>query len=74
MPVDDPRLLPCHHTYCRLCIDDLLKFHENGEATVKCPKNCNGETTIGHQETSKILPINFSLSNILDVIKGHKQR
>ena len=72
-PVDDPRLLTCHHTYCRLCIDDLLKFDDNGEATVKCPKNCNGETVIPNDETTKILPKNFSLISVLDMVKESKK-
>ena len=74
-PMIDPRLLqPCLHTYCRHCLDDLLTFDNNGIATLKCPKNCVGETVVGPNETTKKLTTNFALLRVLDLINQSKKR
>ena len=73
--LEDPRLLPCDHTYCRFCLDDLLEFHENGKASIKCPLDCcDGEIEFGTNETTKNLPKNLALNNIMVLIQELNER
>ena len=72
--LNDPRQLSCGHTYCRHCLDVLLKFDTNGTATIKCPRNCHDQTFIGKDETTKILSINSAVSILLDIVNEEKRR
>nr|XP_054775340.1 E3 ubiquitin-protein ligase TRIM31-like [Lytechinus pictus] len=70
----DPKILPCSHTYCKGCLDKLLKFsHENNQNNqrIRCPV-CRTETNVPNQDVSK-LPTNLALRNIIEDMKKQHQ-
>ena len=42
-----PKTLPCTHTFCSSCLDDILKFNKDGSATLECPNKCEGIVNVG---------------------------
>ena len=72
----DPRSLPCLHTCCLACSDEIVVFHKDGSGKLKCPSSeCNGVVNISTNETlsSKLL-LNYVVQNILDILKDSKDR
>ena len=33
----DPIIIQCHHTFCRPCLDQWIRYNEDGRRTFKCP-------------------------------------
>ncbi|XP_019633706.1 PREDICTED: tripartite motif-containing protein 2-like [Branchiostoma belcheri] len=57
---DDPRILPCHHTFCARCLKRWCK----GKSQFTCP-TCRYQVTL--QETGvSSLPLDFYKKNLLD--------
>ncbi|XP_057300589.1 tripartite motif-containing protein 59-like isoform X2 [Hydractinia symbiolongicarpus] len=63
---EEPKNLPCGHTYCKNCIDSILIFKENGSAEIPCPFKCELTVAIDESKTTSSLPTNFPLSNIIE--------
>ncbi|XP_078419899.1 tripartite motif-containing protein 59 isoform X2 [Cetorhinus maximus] len=67
---EDPRVLPCSHTFCRTCLENIV--HESGNFSIwrplriplKCP-TCRSIVDLPPVGTSS-LPINFSLMGIIE--------
>ena len=58
---DNPKYLPCHHTYCMVCIKRLIK-----DFRVKCPECCKEyRIATGGAED---LPSNFFIYRLVDEI------
>ena len=55
------KLLPCHHTYCASCLNDLSYFSDNG-LQVKCPK-CRMTVSLPAW-TVESLPNNFIVESL----------
>lgn len=56
-----PRLLPCLHTFCHKCVEELKSINSNSVVCPLCQKEArliNGTTTF---------PINFVVNNLLNV-------
>ena len=68
--LDDPRHLPCAHSFCKRCLDRLLRFNQDGSASVSCPNRCeNGIVRIGVDETTRVLPRNYELLGVLELLE-----
>ena len=60
---DDPRVLPCFHTFCRRC----LEAHTAGRLRFPCP-TCREEAYLGEGGTIDTLPTNSFIGDILKVV------
>ena len=75
----DPRILPCHHSFCHDCLDALplyLKPNDSNTYCLHCP-TCRSPTTLPGEEGAASLPIAFELNNfreIYDKMKASEQR
>lgn len=61
----DPRVLPCLHSFCKSCLERYHQDHGTSE-TLKCP-SCNQEGSLNSGGIDGI-PSSIFISNILDVI------
>ena len=69
---NDPRMLPCAHSYCKDCIDRLPVELENGRHVVKCP-TCRKPTLLEDEGTSA-LPIAFYINNMMEIHSDELQK
>ena len=60
----DPRALPCQHTYCKECIDNLPEERALGHH-IKCP-SCRKLFQLG-KEGASALPKAFHINSILEI-------
>ena len=58
---DDPRRLPCSHTYCRKC---LIKLAPDTQGRLACPLRDN--TTVGENEIDS-LPVDRSMYDLVEL-------
>lgn len=65
---DDPRVLPCFHTYCRRCLD----AHVGGRLRFPCP-SCREEVYLGEGGTIDTLPANSFIGDILKVVSDAQE-
>ncbi|NXX74157.1 TRI59 protein, partial [Urocolius indicus] len=67
---EDPRVLPCSHTFCRNCLDGVIQLSSNFSiwrplrVPLKCP-NCRSIVEIPAAGTES-LPVNFALKAIIE--------
>lgn len=67
---EDPRVLPCSHTFCRNCLEGVIQLSSNFSiwrplrVPLKCP-NCRSIVEIPAAGTES-LPINFALKAIIE--------
>ncbi|NXQ97769.1 TRI59 protein, partial [Sagittarius serpentarius] len=67
---EDPRVLPCSHTFCRNCLEGVIQLSSNFSiwrplrVPLKCP-NCRSLVEIPAAGTES-LPINFALKAIIE--------
>ena len=59
----DPRALPCQHTYCKHCIEEIPE--EKGYHMIKCP-SCRKFYQLG-KEGASALPKAFHINSILEI-------
>ena len=71
--LDDPKGLQCQHSYCKDCLDDLLKFQPDGSATFSCVMKCEGVVTIDAKCTTNELSAPYQLKGILDMYKSQNR-
>ncbi|KAM5164148.1 tripartite motif-containing protein 59 [Mantella aurantiaca] len=72
---DDPRLLKCSHTFCRNCLESIIRTSDNSfwrlsVGGLKCP-TCRGITNLSSGVHS--LPVNFALKSIVEKFKSNEQ-
>lgn len=73
-----PLLLRCSHSFCKKCIQDLVKNEEDYNYSTlvisfKCPV-CRAYTTIRSARGIDSLPENLSLANLVSVLKTDEGR
>ena len=68
--LDNPKGLQCQHSYCKDCLDDLLRFEPDGSATFSCVMKCEGEVFIDNKSTTNDLSAPYQLKGILDMYKS----
>ncbi|NXX61257.1 TRI59 protein, partial [Scopus umbretta] len=61
---EDPRILPCSHTFCRNCLEGVIQPSSHLRVPLKCP-NCRSVVEIPAAGT-ELLPINFALKAIIE--------
>ena len=64
----NPRTLPCHHSFCKDCIDRLPVTVEEERTTLSCPK-CREIILV----TDAGFPQAFEINNYLDLVELVKQ-
>lgn len=62
--LNEPRILPCLHSFCKPCLEDKV----NDKESIKCPV-CFQETALGDMGLEG-LPSNMLINNLLDVVSG----
>ena len=69
-PFTDPKILPCFHTFCLHCLNELQKTSgKHGEIT--CPE-CRGKFQVPGSGYPQDLPVNFRMNSLLDVMAIQK--
>eukprot|EP00057_Strongylocentrotus_purpuratus_P011555 XP_011666029.1 PREDICTED: E3 ubiquitin-protein ligase TRIM56-like [Strongylocentrotus purpuratus] len=66
----DPKILSCSHTYCKDCLDNIVKCNGNDQI-LRCPV-CRAETQVSNQDVSK-LPTNLALMSLIQDVKNQYQ-
>ena len=56
-----PCILPCFHTYCRLCLEGWAKEKSTQSGGVSCPTCCAACPT-----AVEALPLNYALMNVIE--------
>ncbi|KAM8952312.1 tripartite motif-containing protein 59 [Pelodytes ibericus] len=74
---DDPRILPCSHTFCRNCLENVLNSLESfvwrlSLVRLKCP-SCRNITELSQGGVNS-LPINFALKSIIEKYKTEEHQ
>ena len=69
-PFTDPKILPCFHTFCLHCLNELQRTSgKQGEIT--CPE-CRRKFQVPGSGYPKDLPANFRMNSLLDVMAIQK--
>ena len=69
-PFTDPKILPCFHTFCLHCLNELQRTSgKHGEIT--CPE-CRRKFQVPGSGYPKDLPANFRINSLLDVMAIQK--
>ena len=69
-PFTDPKILPCFHTFCLHCLNELQRTSgKHGEIT--CPE-CRRKFQVPGSGYPKDLPANFRMNSLLDVMAIQK--
>ena len=69
-PFTDPKILPCFHTFCLHCLNELQRTSgKHGE--ISCPE-CRRKFQVPGSGCPKDLPANFRMNNLLDVMAIQK--
>ena len=67
----DPKLLQCHHIYCRKCLVKLVYRDDQGKLVLDCPA-CRQITPIPANGVSGLMPA-FHVNHLLDIQDSFKK-
>lgn len=66
--LNNPKTLPCLHSFCLLCLNNLARFaRRKKKTTIKCPV-CQASFQIPEGETFDIFPTSFHLNRLVDIL------
>ena len=66
--IKNPKTLPCLHSFCLECLDELASFARRQlQTTIKCPV-CQTSFPIPDTDTFANLPSSFHLNRLVDVL------
>ena len=69
-PFTEPKILPCFHTFCLHCLNELQRTSgKHGE--ISCPE-CRRKFQVPGSGYPKDLPANFRMNSLLDVMAIQK--
>ena len=63
---DDPKQLPCLHSFCLRCLKNILRTSGRRDI-IKCP-DCRRECEVPESGNLEKLPSNFRINSLLDVL------
>ena len=69
-PFTDPKILPCFHTFCLHCLNELQRT-SGIHAEITCPE-CRRKFQVPGSGYPKDLPANFRMNSLLDVMAIQK--
>ena len=64
-PYRDPKVLPCHHGFCKVCLEQLVNSSKD-KRTLVCP-TCRKKFKLPKGGV-KNLPVHFYLSSLQDTV------
>ncbi|KAI8503316.1 hypothetical protein Bbelb_191370 [Branchiostoma belcheri] len=67
----EPKALPCLHTYCCKCLQELARRAENGRRRLQCPE-CRKTVVIPAQGV-QAFPTNYLVANVLEKVQQCKE-
>ena len=67
----DPKLLHCHHVFCRGCIERLVDRDQQGQLILTCP-TCRKVTPVPAMGVAGLQPA-FHINHLLDTLQEHKK-
>ena len=65
---EDPKMLLCTHEFCKVCIESIADFHEDGSAVIKCPMRCAEMTKLSTTQTVGHLAASYNFKNVLEAL------
>ena len=68
-PFTDPKILPCFHTFCLHCLNELQQASSGIHGEITCPE-CHRKFQVPGSGYPKELPSNFQMNSLLGVIKA----
>ena len=64
----DPKLLPCQHSFCKVCLEQYQESLEQQEDILFCP-TCKNVTALSANGIDA-LPLDFKFKNLVDMIQS----
>ena len=64
----DPKLLPCQHSFCKVCLEEYQQSREQQEDILLCPI-CKNVTPLAPNGIDA-LPLDFKFKNLVDMIES----
>ena len=70
--IDDPRILPCLHSFCRRCLEQAIGRDQGpGRGVLQCP-TCQQSVSLGPEGIDN-LPSNLFVSNLFEAMVQHHE-
>ena len=70
---ENPRELACRHIFCKCCLDEIVKFNEDGSGKINCPHGCNDNTILGADKTTNDIGSSIYVNSMIDELKVNKK-